>query len=296
VRTGLYIPQRAIVEKGLLGKVPIDAWLLLDYLRRWVTCKNLKKVQVHGLDFFWISYPHACRELPILFPRRPILRTQCNKMVGLVASLRENGLIDTRRFAGRCYVHIRERAQDLYVKPTDSESRLDEHGVTSIYDGADMQNHDDPITRSHDAKEQYKDEQHEKELHYTQNNYSDDEFECVKRQLETIFPKRNWSSTEIDLLKRQMPIPEWELKLITRFYGLPGPKNPFMTGKHFLTHEFLLARRRQTMRTLLEHWGDEIARALSFFDSWVGRQETESRGWGPGEMQPSPKATEINET
>jgi len=292
MRTGLYIPQRAIVEKDLLGNITTDSWLLLDYLRRWVTCKNVKRVQVRGHEFFWIKYRQACRELPILFPHRPILRTQINKMVRLVASLKRSGLIDTHRFASRCYIRITERAHELYVKPTDPNSRVDEHGVTSMNDGADMQKYDGPVTCDRDTKEQYKNEQDEKEREYTQNDYSNNEFECVKRQLETIFPKRNWSKSEIALLTRQMPIPGWELNLILRFYTLPGPVNPFVTGKSLPVHEFLLVRRRHTIRTLLEFWSDEVIRALSFFETWVGRQEAESHGWDPSEMQP-PVQTDI---
>src|SRR5262249_22207937 len=154
MRTGLYIPQRAIVENDLIGNVTTDAWLLLDYLRRWVTCKNVKKVQVRGHEFFWIKYAQACRELPILFPRRPILRTQINKMVRLVASLKQNGLIDTVRLASRCYIHVTERADKLYVKPTDPDSRLDEHRVTSVNDGANTEKYDGPVMQNHDSKEQ----------------------------------------------------------------------------------------------------------------------------------------------
>src|SRR5438477_8206913 len=113
MRTGLYIPQRAIVEKKLLGNITADGWLLLDYLRRWANCKNVKKVQVNGREFFWIKYAQACRELPILFPHRPCLRTQINKMVQLVASLKKHGLIDSIRARSRCYIHITEKAQEL---------------------------------------------------------------------------------------------------------------------------------------------------------------------------------------
>jgi hypothetical protein len=221
VRTGLYIPQRAIIEKEFLVTDTTDAWLLLDYLRRWVTCKNVKKIQVRGREFFWIKYAQACRDLPILFSHRPILRTQINKMVRLVASLKKSGLIDTVRLRSRCYIHITEAALELYVKPTtEPDSRFSEHGVTSANGGSDMERYDDLIMRDHDAKEQYKNEQHGKELHYTQNNYSEPQFECVKRHLEMIFPKRSWSNIEIALL-RQMPIPMWELTLILRFYQLP---------------------------------------------------------------------------
>jgi hypothetical protein len=72
--------------------------------------QKCEKVQFRGHDFFWIKYRQACRELPILFPNRPILRTQLNKMVRLVASLKKHGLIDTARSGSRCYIHITQKA------------------------------------------------------------------------------------------------------------------------------------------------------------------------------------------
>jgi hypothetical protein len=281
VRTGLYIPQRAIVENDLLGNVTTDALLLLDYLRRWVTCKNVRKVRVGERDFFWIKYAQACRELPILFPRRPILRTRINKMVSLVASLKKNGLIDTVRLGSRCYVHLTEAAHQLYVKPMmGSDSRLDKQTIMSTNDGADMEKYDSPITRSRDT---YREEQCKEELPYTQNSYSDEKFESVKRRLETIFPKRQWSNTEINLLREQMPIPECEMKLILRFYQLPGPQ--FVPANKLSGLEFALARRRQTMKTLLENWSDETTRAFFFFRTAEGVAEARRQGWDLNEMR-----------
>jgi hypothetical protein len=281
VRTGLYIPQRAIVEKGLLGGVTTDALLLLDYLRRWVTCKNVKRVRVRERDFFWIKYAQACRDLPILFPRRPILRTQINKMVELVASLKENGLIDTVRVRSRCYVHLTEMAHALYVKPTpDPDSRLDKQSIMSTNDGADMEKYDSPVMRSSDT---YREEPYKEEPPYTQNTYSNEQLESVKRRLETIFPKRQWSNTEINLLREQMPIPECEMKLILRFYQLPGPQ--FLPANRLSVHDFVLARRRQTMKTLLEYWSDETTRAFFFFKTPEGVAEAQRHGWDLSEMR-----------
>lgn len=153
MRTGLYIPQQAIVEKGLLGNVTTDALLLLDYLRRWVTYKNVKKYRFVERDFFWMKYAHACRELPILFPRQPILRTQINKMVRLVASLKKNGLIDTVRFRSCCYIRLTDAAHELYVKPTTGrDSRPDKQTITSVNDGADMEKYDTSVMPSNDNK------------------------------------------------------------------------------------------------------------------------------------------------
>lgn len=286
MRLGLYIPQQAIVEKDLLGKVPTDGWLLLDYLRRWVTCKNVRKQQVQGRQFFWIKYSQACRELPILFPHGPVLRTQINKMVRLVALLKRTGLIDTHRFASRCYIHITERAQELYLKPTtEAASRFNEHGIASTNDDVDVEKHDGPVMRNRDVKEQYQKEQDRKEQYYTQNRYSDEQLECVKHQLETIFPKRNWSHSEIVLLRRQMPIPKWELTLIRRFYALTNCD--LLPGNKLTEHEFLLTRRRKTMHTLLYYWGDEVGRAQCFFfRSFAGAEEARRRGWDLREMQP----------
>jgi hypothetical protein len=253
VRTGLYIPQRAIVENDLLGDVTTDALLLLDYLRRWVTCKNAKRVRVRERDFFWIKYAQACRDLPILFPRRPILRTQINKIVQLVASLKKNGLIDTVRSGSRCYVHLTEMAHALYVKPTpDPDSRMDRQAIMSTNDSPDMEKYDSPVMRSRDSKsELYKEEKYEAEPPYTQNTYSNEQLESVKRRLEAIFPKRQWSNTEINLLRRQMPIPEWELKLILRLYQLPAPDG-FFPADRVPVHVFVLARRRHTMEGVAE--------------------------------------------
>lgn len=283
MRPGLYIPQRAIVEKDLLGKVTTDAWLLLDYLRGWVTCKNVKKVQIDGREFFWIRYRHACRELPVLFPNRPILRTQLNKLVRLIASLKDQGLIDTARLGPRCYVHITRKAQELYAKPTaETFSRIGHHTM-STNDGCDMDNRDGHIMRNDDGTEELNEE---KEHAYTNNSDSNDrELECVKRRLERIFPVRNWSKTDIASLRRQMPIPEWELKLMTRFYTLPMPTRSGVFAKDLVPHDFLLVRRRQSMRTLLEHWSDEVPRALAFFETFGGRREAESHGWDLSEMR-----------
>jgi hypothetical protein len=281
VRTGLYIPQRAIVENGLLGNVTTDALLLLDYLRRWVTCKNVKKVRVRERDFFWIKYAQACRDLPILFPCRPILRTQINKIVQLVGALKKCGLIDTVRSGSRCYIHLTETAHQLYVKPTtDRDSRLDKQTIMSTNDGADMEKYNSPIMRSRDT---YREEQYKEERQYTQNSYSNEQLESVKQRLETIFPKRQWSNTEINLLREQMPIPECEMKLILRFYQLPGPQ--FVPANKLSVLEFALARRRQTMKTLLENWSDETTRAFFFFKSPKGVAEARRHGWDLNEMR-----------
>jgi hypothetical protein len=283
VRTGLYIPQRAIVENDLLGNVTTDALLLLDYLRRWVTCKNVKRVRVRERDFFWIKYAQACRDLPILFPRRPILRTQINKMVGLVASLKKNGLIDTVRVRSRCYVHLTEMAHALYPTP-DPDSRMDRQAIMSTNDSPDMEKYDSPVMRSRDSKsELYKEEKYEAEPPYTQNTYSNEQLESVKRRLEAIFQKRQWSNTEINLLRRQMPIPEYEMKLILRFYQLPGPQ--FLPANKLSEVEFLLARRRHSMKALLDNWGDEVGRAQIFFRTVPGAMEAQRHGWDLTEMQ-----------
>jgi hypothetical protein len=284
VRTGLYIPQRAIVENDLLGNVTTDALLLLDYLRRWVTCKNVKRVRVRERDFFWIKYAQACRDLPILFPRRPILRTQINKIVQLVASLKKNGLIDTVRVRSRCYVHLTEMAHALYPTP-DPDSRMDRQAIMSTNDSPDMEKYDSPVMRSRDSKsELYKEEKYEAEPPYTQNTYSNEQLESVKRRLEAIFPKRQWSNTEINLLRRQMPIPECEMKLILRFYELPGPPQFFPADK-LSVHDFALARRRQTMKTLLEYWSNETTRAFFFFKTPQGVAEAQRHGWDLSEMR-----------
>jgi hypothetical protein len=125
-----------------------------------------------------------------------------------------------------------------------------------------MDNCDGHVMPNDDAN---KEERYREKQHYSQNSCSNDELESVKCRLETIFPMRNWSNTEIAALRKQMPIPEWELTLITRFYSVPGPQNPFAFGKDLLPHHFFLARRRQTMKTLLEHWGEEVTRGRSFF-------------------------------
>ena len=174
MRTGLYIPQRAIVEKDLLGRITTDAWLLLDYLRRWVACKNVRKMQFRGREFFWIKYAQACRELPVLFPNRPILRTKLNKMVRLVASLKKYGLIDSVRSGSRCYIHITPMAHDLYAKPTEAYSRPNEHGVTSVSDGANTEKHAGHVTQNSDAYIQGEQHKHKEERDYTQNSYSID--------------------------------------------------------------------------------------------------------------------------
>jgi hypothetical protein len=279
----LYIPQRAIVESGLLGNVTTDAWLLLDYLRRWVTCPNVKKLRFRERDFIWIKYPHACRELPILFPGEPLLRTKINKMVLLIASLKKCGLIDTKRLGTRCYIHFTENARKLYAhSTTERASHNDKNSVTSVCDVNDMENHDGSIMYSHGDN---KKELDKTEQEYTQNSYSNDKLECVKRWLETIFPKRNWSNTEMALLREQIPIPEWELKLITRFYRLPAPAHPYAVGKDLTPDHFLLVRRRHSMKTLLEHWSDEVFQAVSFFKTAAGRRQAEREGWDLSEMR-----------
>jgi hypothetical protein len=268
-----------------LGDVTTDALLLLDYLRRWVTCKNVKKVRAGECDFFWIKYAQACRDLPILFPRRPTLRTQINKIVRLVASLKENGLIFTLHFGSRCYIHLSEAAHELYVKPTTGAgSRLDKHTITAAHDGSDMEKCDGPVMRTHDSKSELYKEGKYKEERYTQNTYSNEEFESVTYRLERIFPKRQWSNTEINLLRTLMPIPEYEMKLILRLYQLPRV-DAFFPANKLPEHLFLLARRRHTLKTLLENWSDEVTRGLLFFKSREGMTEAEHHGWDLAEMR-----------
>ena len=284
MRFGLYIPQGAIVQAKLLGRVTTDAWLVLDYLRRWASCKNVKTLQIGNRDFFWIKYSQACRELPILFRRRPTLPTQRNKMVKLVASLKSCGLIQTARAGSRCYIHLTETAQAMYGKPS-PQKRFEMDNVTSDNDGAVMVKRDAPVMRNRDGKEeQYKTELEER--CYTPNkDYSNEQLESVKRQLEVIFPKRNWSRTEIALLERQMIIPKWELILVQRLYEIPFEPSRFLPASKLPDHEFLLSRRRQTMKTLLENWSDEVTRGLFFFRTDTGAAEARRRGWNLAEMR-----------
>ena len=204
-------------------------------------------------------------------------------MVKLVASLKKCGLIQTARSGSRCYIHITETAQALYGKPS-PQKRFEMDNVTPDNDAAVTAKRAARVTHNHDAKEeQYDIEQEER---YTQNKeYTNEELECVKREFEIIFPKRSWSLTEINCLKRQIPIPGWELVLVQRFYQIPCEPNPHnLPTRMFAEHEFLLARRRQSIETLLNHWSDEVQRALHFFQTDAGAEEARRRGWSRAEM------------
>ena len=246
MRTGLYIPQAEIIKKELLGSVTTDAWLVLDYIRRWSKYDNTKKVQRFGRDYLWIKYTQACRELPIIFPGKPTRRTQLNKMVYLIASLRKAGLIDTFRQGSRCYVYMTDIARSLYAPSHTAHSAImvqRDYSVTNSRDGHDMQAHEGQPA-IYNKKEQYKEN---KELYCTQNTHTNEQLECVKRAIEVIFPKRIWSNEELRLLKGQMIIPQWEILLIHRFYQMPKPAVlDGVPDTMRREHEFHLLRRRQT--------------------------------------------------
>lgn len=65
------------------------------------------------------------------------------------------------------------------------------------------------------------------------------EFKFVQRELEVIFPRRRWAATEIKCLASQMPIPRWEVLLVTRYYQLPSKQyRPNLLRGSRPEHEF----------------------------------------------------------
>ena len=101
----LYIPQGEINAAGLIGRVNIESWILLDYLRHWPNCKTSDGANgTRLISLVRLSY--GLQDLPLLFPRRPKPATQINKLTLLVARLRRGGLIDTRRLGPRCYMRL----------------------------------------------------------------------------------------------------------------------------------------------------------------------------------------------
>ena len=163
MRRGVYLPQQAIVAHRLLGAVSVDAWLLLDYLRRWESCEKLKTIKRGDMTYFWIDYEHACDELPLLFPHEPSLRTKLNKMVRLVAELKRAALLKTERCGRRCFVCVTESARALYRTPRDL-SAADGISVTENRVNAGTRLHDDTVTQCRDdapptlyKEEHYKD-------------------------------------------------------------------------------------------------------------------------------------------
>lgn len=103
-----FINQAGISRYGLVGRVDLAAWCLLDYLCGWHRFKNAKRAVVDGKQFTWLQYEHAVEELPLLFNPAAGIATRKNQLTRLVQNLRDAGLVESVK-VGR----------DLYLRPSD---------------------------------------------------------------------------------------------------------------------------------------------------------------------------------
>jgi hypothetical protein len=263
VRKRLYIPQGAIDQAGLVGKVNLDCWILLDYIRRWPDCANIRRQKFDAVEYFWLDYRTACEELPLLFPRKPKLVTQVNKLTLLIRQLKTAGLLVTRRLGPRCYMRLTPLAIQLYAS-RDRRRGFD----TSTHDTEIMESHDVHVTGSSDVGGPayiYK-EQIDKEPAVHQHLCSAN-IDQLSESIAQIFGRDKLATPELRKLQRQMPIPREEVVLIKGFYSLRADYQ-----------NFRLNRRRQSIRSLLEHWTEAVDQASYYFNEHSYAWE---KGWGP---------------
>jgi hypothetical protein len=252
MRNRIFIPQSKIDAAGFVGRVNIEGWILLDYLRHWPACKNLRRRQWNGYDFFWLDYHTACQDLPLLFPRRPKPTTQINKLTLLIARLRRGGLIDTRRLGPRCYIRLTSIALSLYAI-------RDQTLETDI----DMPSQDIQITETCDTDvSSLRDSQHplhiiEEQLEkepLSHKPHAPDSIHELSESIAKIFGRTYLEPYELKKLRGQLPIPAGELTLVSRFYELRA---------HY--QDFTLNRRRKSPSTLIDHWAEVVDQAAYYF-------------------------------
>lgn len=263
MRNRLYIPQGEINAAGLIGQVNIECWILLDYIRHWPSCKNIRRQQWDGLDFFWLDYETACSELPLLFPNDPKLATKINKLTLLVRRLRSAGLIDTRRLGPRCYMRITSRAAQLYERRESHRPCID----TPIQDVQTLESRDIAVMESRESAGPvhiYK-EQLDKET--AVHKPASHDINELSESIAKIFGRTYLEPHELRELRRQLPIPAGEITLVSRFYELPP---------NF--QDFMLSRRRKSPSTLLHHWTEVVDQAAYYFKASRYKWNQE---WGP---------------
>jgi hypothetical protein len=157
----LAIHQAAIVEENLAGKVKLKDLCLLDYLRGWSDCANAMRTQVEGKKFIWISYQHACSELPILFTQSADTRTRINQLSGMIRRLHGLGLIATTRVGRDLYFRLEDLGIRLtgYLPKEGSGvpirsapiSAQREYPLTESCDGTLTRSSDDIVTQTGDG-------------------------------------------------------------------------------------------------------------------------------------------------
>lgn len=122
------IPQLAIVEAGLVGRISLEAAAVLDYLRDFYSCKNTRRVDLDGKRFVWLHRPRLIEELPMIFQRKagtvPSPRTSQNRLTQLLGELRDLELIETRSARNRFHFRLTPFAERLCSsnrKPRDKQ-------------------------------------------------------------------------------------------------------------------------------------------------------------------------------
>jgi hypothetical protein len=60
------IPQLGVVANHLLDKTDVLDWIVLDYVRSFVSSKRAKAITKEGKRFVWINYVHLRKSLPII--------------------------------------------------------------------------------------------------------------------------------------------------------------------------------------------------------------------------------------
>jgi hypothetical protein len=110
------VPQAAIVDAGLLGKVSVQDICLLYYLRGWFNFDGAKIEQLDGRKFVWLHSACAIEELPVLFNPQAKLTSRKNQLSAMIENLRETGLLETTRIGRRLFFRLTDKAVGLYKR------------------------------------------------------------------------------------------------------------------------------------------------------------------------------------
>jgi hypothetical protein len=140
------IPQQAIVECGLCGKLSFMHFALLWYLRAWADYENVDHLFENGQRFVWIEYKNAIEENPMIFSCSATERTNKNRMSKLVAELRAARLLETYKRGHRLYFFLTEKAGRLYAPSNAKKS------VTEKREEVVTQMREKPVTEKRETK------------------------------------------------------------------------------------------------------------------------------------------------
>jgi hypothetical protein len=125
MRYFITIPQAGLAAAGLIGRVTVEALIVLSAAARFfLSAKSDRITSAEGASFVWLDVGHLLRELPILWPGKPD-KTRRNRISRALRELVAADLLETRRGGrGRLFVRLTELALSLETsRPTVPEFR-----------------------------------------------------------------------------------------------------------------------------------------------------------------------------